>query len=57
MRIHSNQTIRGTLWGFPNVGEVDFEGARMYGEGVGGRDGNRFQGEWEGFIKEAYGRK
>jgi hypothetical protein len=50
MWIHINQMIRGTLWGFPDVGEVEFEGVKMREEGVGGRGVDQFQGEWGGLL-------
>jgi hypothetical protein len=38
MWAYSNQTIRGTLLGFPDTVEVEFEGMRGYEEGVGERE-------------------
>lgn len=56
MTFFRDQTIRGMLCEVPRVGTVEFWGPRLVGEGVGWRDGDEFQEEWEGFINEAYGR-
>ncbi|CAO2649523.1 Nn.00g069080.m01.CDS01 [Neocucurbitaria sp. VM-36] len=52
MTFFGDQTFRGVLDQVPGVGAVEIEGERVGGPGVEGG----LQEEWDGFVREAYGR-
>lgn len=52
MVFFADRTFTARLFGWPEVGVMEFEGVRMEGEVLE----DDLRDEWEGFVKEAYGR-